>query len=65
MHDKNDNLIPVEESRKMRDALPKDIAVSYNEFSLIRHVTPQSVWSLDILKLAGQVFGMMRLLSEE
>jgi len=62
MHDRNDKLIPVEESRKIRDALPKDISVSYSEFSLIRHVTPQAFFSLDILKLAGQVFGMMKLL---
>lgn len=62
MHDRNDNLIPVEESRKIRDALPRDISVSYSEFSLFRHVTPRAFLSLDILKLSGQVLSIMRLL---
>ena len=62
MHDKNDDRIPVEESRKIRDALPENIFVSYSEFSLFQHVTPRNFLSFDILKLSGQMFGIMKLL---
>ena len=62
MHDQNDSLIPVEGSRKIRDALPEDIPVSYSEFSFFQHVTPQSFLSIDILKLSGQMFSIMKLL---
>ena len=62
MHDTNDNTIPVEESRKIRDALPQGISISYNEFLLLEHVTPQAFLSLDILKLSRQVLQIMRLL---
>lgn len=62
MHDKNDDRIPVEHSRKIRDALSKDTPVSYSEFSLFQHVTPRSFWGLDMLKLSGQIFSIMRLL---
>jgi dienelactone hydrolase len=62
MHDKNDDRIAVEHSRKIRDALPKDIMVSYNEFSLFQHVTPRNLLSWDVVRLSGQIFSIMRLL---
>lgn len=62
MHDKNDDRIPVEHSRKIRDALPKDIPLFSREFSTLSHVTPRDLLSWDILRLAGQVFSIMKLL---
>ena len=62
MHDKNDNVIPVEESRKIRDALPKNIPISYNEFSILRHVTPKTFLTTDILKFSWQVLSIVKLL---
>jgi hypothetical protein len=62
MHDKNDGLIPVEESRKIRDALPKDIPVYHSEFSILHHVTPTSFLNIEIVKFTWQVLMIVRLL---
>ncbi len=62
MHDKNDDIIPVEESRKIRDALPQDVPLSYTEFSILRHVTPQTFFSVDILKFSWQILSIVDLL---
>lgn len=62
MHDREDELIPVEESLKIRDALPKDIPVSFGEFSSIHHVTPKGFFSGDIVRFSWQVLGMVRIL---
>jgi hypothetical protein len=62
MHDKNDDIIPVEESRKIRDALPKDIPLHYSEFSNIRHVTPKNFFTGEILKFSWQVLNIVRIL---
>lgn len=62
MHDKNDDIIPVEESRKIRDGIPKDIPTSYSEFSIFRHVTPQTFFSMEILNFSWQVLSIISLL---
>jgi len=62
MHDKNDDIIPVEESIKIRDALPEGIPVSFSEFSNIHHVTPKNFFSTDIMKFSWQVLSMVRIL---
>ncbi|HEX3034301.1 MAG TPA: hypothetical protein VHT73_04090 [Thermodesulfobacteriota bacterium] len=62
MHDKNDDIIPVEESRKIRDALPQDVPLSYTEFSILRHVTPKTFFSMDILKFSWQILNIVDLL---
>lgn len=62
MHDKNDDIIPVEESRKIRDALPQDVPLSYTEFSILRHVTPETFFSMDILRFFWQVLSIVNLL---
>ncbi|GBD38582.1 hypothetical protein HRbin37_00833 [bacterium HR37] len=65
MHDRNDRIIPVEESRKIRDALPKEIPLHYNEFSLIHHVTPKTLLSKDIIGFSWRVFSIVHLLSQQ
>jgi dienelactone hydrolase len=40
MHDRKDRLVPVSESRRLRDALADRGEVRYTEFGLFRHVTP-------------------------
>ena len=62
MHDKNDDVIPVEESRKIRDALPTDIPIYYSELSNISHVTPKDFFTGEILKFSWQVLNIVRIL---
>lgn len=61
MHDKNDLAIPVEESQKIKNALPKNIPVSFSKFSFFQHVVPKDVLSRDVFGLFWQVFRMMML----
>lgn len=62
MHDLNDLAIPVEESRKISDALPSSISLSFSEFTFLEHVIPQNRLGIDIVGLFWQVFRMMTLL---
>ncbi|MGH7889750.1 MAG: hypothetical protein ACRENF_04290, partial [Thermodesulfobacteriota bacterium] len=62
MHDKNDDVIPVEESRKIRDGLPTNIPIDYSEFSNISHVTPKNFFTGEILKFSWQVLNIVKIL---
>jgi esterase/lipase len=62
MHDKNDGNTPVEDARKIRDALPEDIPVYYAELSIMNHVTPNTYLSFDFVKLLWDVLNTLRLL---
>lgn len=61
MHDRNDAAIPVEESRKISDALSSSVPVSFHEFTFLSHVVPQKPLGRDALGLFWQVFRMMML----
>ena len=51
MHDREDNLVPSEESRRLADALASRGNFYYTEFSLFQHVDPtRSVGGLTFLK---------------
>ena len=60
IHDKNDDVIPVEDSYKIRDSLPRDIPVHLSELSSFDHVTPGNFFSLDTLKLSWQVLSIIK-----
>ncbi|HWP92764.1 MAG TPA: hypothetical protein VNN20_11290 [Thermodesulfobacteriota bacterium] len=62
IHDKNDDVIPVEDSYKIRDLLPRDIPVHLTELSSFDHVTPENFFSLDTLKLSWQVLNIVKML---
>ena len=40
MHDLNDNVIPVEESKRFADSMKQNEKFTYTEFSLFDHVDP-------------------------
>ena len=40
LHDRDDPVIPVDESRRLRDALASDGRVRYTEFTVFRHLDP-------------------------
>ncbi len=61
-HDESDNIIPVEESRKLRSALPSVININYAEFSNFRHATPLTLISTDIPLLFRKLLGAINLL---
>jgi hypothetical protein len=62
IHDKNDANTPVEDARKIRDALPKDIHIYYTELSIMNHVTPNTFVSFDFIRLFWHVLNIVRLL---
>ncbi len=62
IHDSYDRNTPVEDSRKIRDALPKDIPLYYSELSIMNHVTPNTFLSFDFIKLFWQVLNIVKLL---
>ena len=62
MHDKNDGNTPVEDARKIRDALPENIPAYYTELSIMNHVTPNTFLSFDFIKLFWHVLSIVRLL---
>ncbi len=62
IHDSYDGNTPVEDSRKIRDALPKDIPLYYSELSIMNHVTPNTFLSFDFIKLFWQVLNIVKLL---
>ncbi len=63
MHDRGDPLIPVGESRRLVDALRQqrpDVAVSYTETDIFRHVRPDADRDLQsLLRGAGQLYRHM------
>jgi acetyl esterase/lipase len=66
MHDRDDDLVPPEESRRMAAALAEHQDVRYTEFSLFQHVTPTrplSLWDLtqELNKLFWHMYAIMRL----
>lgn len=62
MHDKSDGNTPVEDARKIRDALPENIPIYYTELSIMNHVTPDTFLSLDFIKLFWHVLNIVGLL---
>jgi hypothetical protein len=60
IHDKNDDVIPVEDSYKIRDSLPRNIPVHLSELSSFDHVTPENFFSSDTLKLSWQVLNIIK-----
>ncbi|MCI0438475.1 MAG: hypothetical protein L0177_05020 [Chloroflexi bacterium] len=54
MHDREDALVPSEESRRLAEALEADNEVYYTEFSLFQHVDPTQ--PLELTELAGESF---------
>jgi esterase/lipase len=62
MHDKNDGNTPVEDARKIRDALPENIPVYYTELSIVNHVTPNTFLNFGFIKLFWHVLNIVRLL---
>ncbi len=62
IHDINDGNTPVEDARKIRDALPENIPVYYTELSIMNHVTPNTFLSFDFVKLFWHVLNIVRLL---
>ena len=48
MHDREDNLVPVEESRRLAEALEKRGGVYYTEFSFFQHMDPTRQVSLPV-----------------
>ena len=46
MHDQEDNLVPVEESRRLRDALEERGDLYYTEFAFLQHMDPTRPVSL-------------------
>jgi len=62
IHDSYDGNTPVEDSRKIRDALPKDIPLYYSELSIMNHVTPNTFLSFDFIKLFWHVLNIVKLL---
>lgn len=65
MHDRADDLIPPEESRKLNAALVNVVDVKYTEFSLFSHVDPsRSLGAIDqareLNKLLWHVYAILR-----
>jgi dienelactone hydrolase len=68
MHDRNDTLVPVEESRRLRDALKGRANVYYTEFSFFEHMDPtrpvsKLTFVRDIFKLFLHMQKMLKLSS--
>ncbi|MEE8519542.1 MAG: hypothetical protein V3S98_10500, partial [Dehalococcoidia bacterium] len=65
MHDREDDLVPVEESRRLADATADREGVRYTEFSFFQHVDPtERVGAFKLvtesLKLFGHLYGVVR-----
>ncbi len=68
MHDRNDALVPVEESRRLRDGLHDRADVNYTEFSFFEHMDPtrpvsKTTFIGDIFKLFLHMQKMLKLSS--
>jgi dienelactone hydrolase len=65
MHDREDNLVPSDESRRLADAVGKDRGVYFTEFSFFEHLDPtQSVspteFASESFKLFLHMYNVMR-----
>ena len=56
-HDRNDLVIPVEESRRLRAALAGRPGVRYTEFDLFQHVAPRRLPPVQMARELGKFFG--------
>lgn len=68
MHDREDNLVPSEESRRLVDALPESVEAYYTEFSLFDHVDPTQVlgpkdFAAEAFKLFLHMYNVMKEIS--
>ena len=58
MHDRQDNLVPSDESRRLFDALQERGNVYYTEFSLFQHVDPSR--RVNAFTFMGEIFKLFR-----
>ena len=57
MHDREDRLIPVEESRRLTKLLQYQADIQYAEFSFFQHVTPSGSLPIgDMIMELGQLY---------
>lgn len=57
MHDREDRLVPSEESRRLVDAAPSNADVHYTEFSFFNHLDPtRPVGRIEFAREAGKLF---------
>ncbi len=68
MHDREDSLVPSEESRRLAEALGDDQSAYYTEFSLFQHVDPTRpasppVFAREAFKLFLHMYNVLRELS--
>ncbi len=57
MHDREDRLVPSEESRRLVDAAPAGAEVHYTEFSFFNHLDPtRPVGRIEFAREAGKLF---------
>ena len=68
MHDREDDLVPSEESRRFANALPPDSDTYYTEFSLFQHLDPTRpvsppVYAKELWKLYLHMYNVLRELS--
>ena len=64
MHDREDDLVPAEESRRLVDALGEDAGAYYTEFSLFQHVDPTKsvsppVYARELFKLFLHMYNIL------
>ena len=68
MHDREDDLVPSEESRRLAEALPEGADTYYTEFSLFQHVDPTKsvsppVYARELFKLFLHMYNVLREIS--
>ena len=68
MHDREDDLVPSEESRRLADALGNGHRVYHTELSLVQHVDPTRtvsppVFAREVFKLFLHMYNVLRELS--
>ena len=68
MHDREDALVPAEESRRFANAMPADSDTYYTEFSLFQHLDPTRtvsppVYAMELWKLYLHMYNVLRELS--
>ena len=68
MHDREDDLVPSEESKRLADALGPDKRTYHTEFSLFQHVDPTRsvnppVFARELFKLFLHMYNIIRELS--
>ena len=57
MHDRQDSLVPSEESRRLADSLPPDQVLRYTEFAFFQHVDPtRPVGPLTFLREGAKLY---------